>query len=677
MAPTLQTLLVAALIATAPLAPPEAPPARAFIVRLRPGPHDSAANAPRHLTVASGGDRRALLEGLPARDADAAEFEGVTRVEAPDANAATRLAHELAASPGVEWFEPDAPRWPATVDFPNDPLFLDSRQWGLDNRGAAGVYAGVAGADIHARDAWGFSRGAPWLRLAIADTGIDPTHPDLAGSDTEGPRVIGFNVTGEPGASWADSLGHGTTVAGVMAARTNDGPHLDSLGVAGVCGGDGGPNAGCRLIVMKISPGRSPYASSFDIARAIVSATDLGARAINVSFVGSQPSRIEREALLYAIERGCLVVAAAGNNAARDPRAPQYPAAYAADGLCLQVGATDAWDRRAPWSSFGPGLDLVAPGLDIWTTWLTYPNALGYEAPGYSVTSGTSLAAPFATGAAGLVVALRPELTADDVRHVLRDAARDVGARGPDAETGRGVVDPAAALRGLGPDVGVWHDEVAADTWLDTGTDTLVTAESGPGNMPGPHVWPRAHRIEARATVVLPDSFADSIRVWPRITGTSTVRGDFRLPYFAPCAEVLMTGARSFTLRGWCYRVDADWGDTVTVPLPEDQMRFGFTVIGRVVRPSLGFALAATDRSLAIRPNPFRGTLVIEHRRGATVEVFDAAGRRVRRWPPGDSVADIDWDGRDTAGAPAAPGLYWIRSRDPRGARLVRAIKLE
>jgi subtilisin family serine protease len=301
---------------------------------------------------------------------------------------------DLAHDPHVAWAERNVVREPAldhldgdhsslaTHDanpWPDEPLLRDTRQWGLANAGAAGVYGGIAGADVHALDAWSRSTGSASLRLAIADTGIDPNHPELQAALASGTRVeLGVNVTGDPSPTFADSFGHGTAVVGVMAARTGEGAHFDSLGIAGVCGGDGGANPGCRIVPIKITPGHSGLASAFDIARAIVYAADVGARALNLSFAGGGPSRLEREALAYAIVRGCVVVAASGNRgASTTPRTPKYPAASEADGLCLQVGASDPWDRRAVFSSYGPGLDVVAPGVDVWSTFATYPSAAG------------------------------------------------------------------------------------------------------------------------------------------------------------------------------------------------------------------------------------------------------------------------------------------------------------
>ena len=615
----------------------------------------------------------------------------VELIEAADSTTAAAAARQLVREGVLEWAEPLEPREPADAaawpppalditplttppDFPDDPLFRDGRQWGLENRGATG---GLAGADIHARAAWRHSCGAPWLRLAILDTGIDPAHPDLAGSFADGPRIVqGMNVTADPGGSWADSAAHGTAVAGVMAARTGDGAHFDSLGIAGVCGGDGATNPGCHIVPIKITFGHATAASSFDIARGMLAASAVGARAVNVSFGGTAPSRVEREAMRFCMERGCLVVAASGNKGASAPDTPIYPAAYAADGLCLQVGASDAWDHRAVFSSYGPGLDLVAPGADIWTTFMTYPSAAGAVYPGYVAVSGTSFAAPFATGAAGLLAAARPELFADDVRELLRSSARDIGAPGADAETGAGVLDAAAALEQVSAATGIWHDEVAADTWTDAGLDSLVSGENGPGNLTGPRTWPQARRIEASVTIALPDSFEDGARVWPRVAGTSTVRGDFRLPYFAPHAEVTWIGPRAFTLTGWLYRVAAG-GDSIDVPLPFDQARFGFTVLGPLRRPRLERGPAPAATPLGAAPNPFRVALRIERPAGTTLDLFDIRGRRVRGWPPNGSLESIVWDGRDAAGHRMPAGLYWVRAQTAQGTRTLRVTKLE
>ena len=561
---------------------------------------------------------RSLAEGLPVpvsarandtRNPFELDPERVWLLEARDSAAAEAAVRALAADPDVQWVERNQPREPAWIDpsFPNDPLFRDSRQWALANRGPSGVYGGVAGADIHALEAWALSTGSNDLRLAVADTGVDPDHPDLQAAVPGGGSriVLGLNVTGDPSPdAWADSYGHGTPVAGVMAARTGEGAHFDSLGIAGVCGGDGLLNAGCRIVPIKITAGTASGASSFDIARAALYATAVGARAMNLSYAGSGPSRLEREALYHALTHGCVVVAAAGNRGAIGRGdAPQYPAAYAADGLCIQVGASDCFDRRPAFSSFGPGLDLVAPGVDIWTTSMLHPSPYGALYDGYLAASGTSFAAPLVTGTVGLLAAARPELLDTDFQHLVRESADDIGEPGVDRETGWGRLDAAAALRSVGPKLGIWHDEVAADSLVATTLDSLSVGEAGPGTMDRVQSWPKARRIEVRATVALPDSFLGPVHVWPRAGGTMTVRGDFRLPYFAPWAEVTRADSGSFTLRGYLYRSEdcVECPEDDFLPLPPDQARFGFTVIGRVDRPP-SLVLAAPDTAYHAAP---------------------------------------------------------------------------
>jgi len=183
---------------------------------------------PARVMLVEGADATAVAAAAArlVRDGEAEWAEPVVEREALDAPATTSM------SPGMATIGAALP-----AGFPDDPLFRDGRQWGLFNTGALG---GIAGADIRALLAWRHSCGAAWVRLAIADTGIDPGHPDLARALPGGPRIeLGLDVTADSAGSWADSVAHGTAVAGVMAALTADGPHFDSLGMAGVCGGDG------------------------------------------------------------------------------------------------------------------------------------------------------------------------------------------------------------------------------------------------------------------------------------------------------------------------------------------------------------------------------------------------------------------------------------------------------
>jgi hypothetical protein len=393
---------------------------------------------------------------------------------------------------------------------------------------------------------------------------------------------------------------------------------------------------------------------------------------MNLSFAGGGPSRAEREAMFYAITHGCVVVAAAGNRGASTPTAPQYPGAYAADGLCIQVGASDAQDKRAVFSSYGPGLDFVAPGNNIWTTYMTYPSQAGVARNGYVLGSGTSFAAPHASGAAGLLAAWRPELIDTDYQRLLRESCDDIGAPGIDAETGYGRLNVEHALRSIPPTFGVWHDEAPAGLSRFLQTGTLVVGEPGPGGFSPPRTW-TAQLLEVEAIVAVPDSFVDSIRIWPRIGGTTTLRADFSVPYFVPYAELVAQNDRTFTLRGHVFRtgVCAGCGEPQDLPLPLDQARIGFTVIGRVDR-SL-HRRRVVDSQVRVSPNPMNAFARFEATTGGRLDILDLRGRRLRTLSSATSGV-WQWDGRDEDGLETPPGIYFARVRN--GIATARFVRL-
>ncbi len=703
--PQLARAPLAVLLVFATLTPRAgAEPARELVVSFAPSPPGAALESSVRLAprlAALGLRPRTNLAGLVQAALASAQAAGSARlaplapgalapggplafdparvwlVEAPDSATAAAALDSLAGDPGIEWAEPNRERAIAALSlegpFPGDPLFRDGRQWGLRNLGPAAPYGGLAGADIHALEAWQRSVGSNDVLLGVADTGIDPSHPDLAATLPNGEPRIAWptNVTGlEPATAVYDSFAHGTMVTGVMAARTNNGVQFDSLGMAGVCGGDGAGNFGCRIVPIKIAPFHSGSATSFAIASAALYAASVGARAMNISFAGPGTSRVERLAIASALTHGCVVVAAAGNHG---DALPMSPAVYAADGLCIQVGATNESDARTPWSSYGPGLDLVAPGQDIWTTYMTYPSAAGVGYPGYARSGGTSFATPFVTGTVGLLAAARPELIDTDFQHVLRESADDVGAPGVDSLTGWGRLDAAAALAAVGPGIGVWHDEVAGQSFRSLGADSLVVTEKDFGTLGQWRGRNLAELIEVTAIVAVPDSVLGPVRVWPRVGGTTTVRGGYRLPWFVPWAEVeewnrpgttLAGGARSFTLRGYLYRVlgqtPREGPENAYVPLPPDQARFGFTVLGpvdqppslHVLSPAAGDTLAR-GASVTVRwqaPDPDRVTAV-------QVELvqLERATRLLARVPGGAGAAVV------TIPCAARPGSAWLR----------------
>jgi len=247
---------------------------------------------------------------------------------------------------------------------PNDPAF--SRQWGLLKIGAP--------------KAWGVTTGSPAVIIAILDSGIDQDHEDLA------TKVVG-NKNFSDSDTVDDIYGHGTHVAGIAAAITNN-----RIGVAGT-----GYNS--RLLNVKVMSDDG-YSEVSIIAQGIVYAANHGARVLNMSFAGPITSKTLRNAVKYAARKGAIMVASAGNDGTATVN---YPAAYPE---VIAVGATDGGDQKAPYSSFGASwVDVAAPGSEIYSTGPDHPNVFGIE--NYGTLSCTSMAAAFVSGEAALLCARR------------------------------------------------------------------------------------------------------------------------------------------------------------------------------------------------------------------------------------------------------------------------------
>ncbi|HEV8638136.1 MAG TPA: S8 family serine peptidase, partial [Chloroflexota bacterium] len=267
-------------------------------------------------------------------------------------------------------------RYHATVLGPNDPDV--GLQWQYNNTGQ-GSPPGTPGADIRAFEAWQVTMGSPAVTIAILDTGIDQDHPDLQSK-------IAGNVNFTTSPTVDDLDGHGTHVAGIAGAATNNG-----VGVAGTC-----PN--CRLLNVKVLDDTRSGAWSW-VANGITYAADNGAQVINLSLGGPAGSETVRAAIDYAWSKGVVVVAAAGNNGSSTLF---YPAAY---DNTIAVAMTDRNDLRYPSSNFGASwVDVAAPGAAIYSTAPNHPsNIWGAVPANYGTLYGTSQAAPHVAGVAGLV----------------------------------------------------------------------------------------------------------------------------------------------------------------------------------------------------------------------------------------------------------------------------------
>jgi subtilisin family serine protease len=308
------------------------------------------------------------------------------------------VRRELEASPLVQQVEPNRVRHLDAL--PNDPRYSVAQ-------------AGYLQA-INLPAAWDRTTGGDGEVLAILDSGVDFGHPDLAGRLLPGWDFVHNN--GVP----ADDEGHGTEVAGVAAARTNNG-----RGVAGVA---------WRGWIMPVKVlDATGSATDANIAAGITWAVDHGADVINLSLGGPGASSTLQTAVDYATSRNVLVVAAAGNDGNSEPH---YPAACTG---VISVGATDSANRRASWSNYGDWVDLVAPGVNITTT------ANGTTEK-YAVVSGTSFSSPLVAGVAMLLRAADPSASQATIADRLRQSALDLGPPGYDVNYGYGLVNASGAL---------------------------------------------------------------------------------------------------------------------------------------------------------------------------------------------------------------------------------------
>lgn len=315
------------------------------------------------------------------------------------------------AHPAVAWIHPEGTLHVSAAR-PNDPLF--NRQWPLRTMDA------VRG--------WEIEDGRKTsVIVAVIDSGIDPSHPDLQNRMTTGFDFV--NLDGDP----VDDHGHGTHVAGIIAAAPNN-----RRGIAGI-------SWGASLMPLKACD-FTGACGSFEVAAAIAHAAGSGAKVVNISLgadLGGCPSELQLAGAL-ANASGVVLVASAGNSAQQgNPR--MYPAGC--DGY-VGVGATTPQDTWAPFSEHNDDVDVSAPGVGIYST--IPPGLGGMEdyptTPGYGPASGTSMAAPHVAGLAALLFAQHPEWAPADVERRLEESAVDLGKPGRDEYFGAGRISIARAL---------------------------------------------------------------------------------------------------------------------------------------------------------------------------------------------------------------------------------------
>jgi len=338
------------------------------------------------------------------------------------------------------------------IDFiPDDSLV--NKQWYLKKIGAYGAW-----------DKVNENKDLKDVLVGVIDTGIDDKHPDLKekiyinsgeigidkngndkrnngidddengfiddyrGFDFVDRSIKNTNDTTSDFYNWdnnpSDENGHGTSVAGIIGAEINN-----KIGIAGIA-------SNVRLLNLRAFDADG-YGDDDDIASAIIYAVDNGAKVINMSFGDSKFSNLLKDVINYAVSRGVVLVGSSGNSSSD---LPHYPSSFSS---VISVGATDSSDFAASFSNSGSTLDLVAPGVDILTT---------SKDGKYRSFSGTSAAAPFVTGAVGILLGLK-DLSAQEITQILKTTAKDINSPGWDETTGAGRLDLNKAVNSLLPAV--------------------------------------------------------------------------------------------------------------------------------------------------------------------------------------------------------------------------------
>jgi len=334
------------------------------------------------------------------------------------------VAEDLPRTNAARYVEPNMK---ISADFvPNDPDW--DFQWGPQK--------------IEADYAWNTTMGSHSVLIAIIDTGVDYTHPDLAANYVP----VGYDFVNDD-ADPMDDYGHGTHCAGIAAAVTNN-----AIGIAGVA------QVG---VMAEKGLNAEGFGYEDDLAQCIIHAVDQGADVLSNSWGGDSPSQAIEDAIKYACSNGVLVFASAGNTATRSKH---YPAAQEE---VIAVTATDAYDAPAYFTTYGDWVEISAPGVAIYST-LPRNN--------YEFKSGTSMSCPHAAGVAALILSRYPDMSMTQRRQAVFYATDDTGDVGFDIYHGYGRINARKGVEEIPIDVDLAVWSWSKPPYVEPGDTGLVNA---------------------------------------------------------------------------------------------------------------------------------------------------------------------------------------------------------
>jgi len=489
---------------------------------------------------------------------------------------------DLRRDPSVEIVEPNYRVELAdegTVTAVNDPLTTD--QYSLDR--------------MRVRQAWTRETGGSNV-IAVLDTGVQLDHPDLAGRLVAGRDIV--NNDSNP----SDDNGHGTWVSGIIVAKANDG-----YGIAGVSWTD-------KVMPVKIMNGQG-IGTTADLIDGINWAADHGADVINMSVGGFPWSQLVQNAVNDAWQAGAVLVGAAGNNRREEN---YYPASF--DNV-VSVSATQVQDEFSNWSSWGPKVDVSAPGSSVLTTNCYVCTYADHDSWGHhTYISGTSFATPNTAGVIALIRAQYPQYTPSQVVSRLKSTVDDLGYDGWDNRYGQGRIN---AFRAVGGSVAQPHvpagDSREWNDWRSSAQKVTLGATIRPTIYPAGDVdWfavdvPRAGRLDVRVTGIV-DSRAypwnnSPIPVDPIVelysaSGTLLRHTDAVGESGTELARWTVTGKTRILVKVWNYYANGNPATYTVVPTYVDTAApvahitypaSGATAVSRIAKPRITFDEAVTN----------------------------------------------------------------------------------
>ena len=553
---------------------------------------------------------------------------GLGLIELPDTVDVLSLAAELKRNPMIEAAEPNMvirahfdPNDPMIRFEPNDPYYQDGHQWALKNTGQSPP-GGTSDADIDAPEAWRITTGSSSIIIAILDSGIpmvsgNLSHPDLNDADK---FILGPDYIDVPADGVRDGLGHGTHVAGIASAETNNG-----AGIAGVAGN-------CRVMVIQVfnSSGGGSWNAFYN---GVKYAVDNSAEVINFSGGGLSPSPAGELAVKYADSLGVILVASSGNSNSDI----EWPAAYSTSySNVIAVGATQYDDLRASYSNYGSQLNVVAPGGahdsgypvdagDIYSTMPNYTVTFNgypyYVSQNYGYLPGTSMAAPHVSGLAALLLSKDSGLSPSQVRFIIEATADDKGAPDRDNYYGWGRINAYAALLPLS----VYISGPEELEYMEWGTYT-ANVSGGYGSIH--YDWYRRNSGSGVWYFIGNDKYQDE----------------------------QMTVATGFHLKVVVTRGDE-----------EDQDQMYVDCVGGKRIADIPEPVPEEYGLQQNHPNPFNPNTTIRYSlpeaSSVSLTIYDIMGREVRSWVLQESAGyrQVVWDGKDHSGRLAPAGIYITR----------------